>query len=284
MLGAVVPALVGLLVGLASQVTALSLPLVRDRRIADKLLSINFTTPSSSVYANNSDYICAPSQITFSGADPPLAVAVVAASPFDPSDVDHQHVLSRIGNFTTGAVTTIEWSNDVPVGESFFVRIIDSAGVPNVRYSEAKTSQNATSGSPECAGTANGVQAIGLEAVFFSAGGIAGVVVLVVFGISIYTVMRQCSKSLRNKRASRLRRKKASSRAAGLAETEIGVGTAAQSEVEPADKVKDETLVPWVGPATLTEEIDAQKKDEEDAKTEVSSPEESGKMAAGQEE
>ncbi|GAA5898424.1 hypothetical protein JCM5296_000429 [Sporobolomyces johnsonii] len=284
MLLGVASALVGHLLGLPGQVTALSLPLVRDRRVADTLLSINFTTPSSSVYANNSDYICAPSQITFSGAEPPLAVAVVAASPFDPSDVAHQHVLSRLGNFTTGAVTTIEWSNDVPVGESFFVRIIDSAEVPNVRYSEAKTSQNATSGSPECAGTADEVQAIGLEAVFFSAGGIAGVVVLVVFGISIYKLLRQCSKSMRKKRATRLRRKKAASRAAGPAETEVGGGTAAPSEVERADKVKDEELVPWVGPATLTEEIDAQKKDEEDAKTEVSSPEESGKMAVGQEE
>ncbi|GAA5924068.1 hypothetical protein JCM1841_001843 [Sporobolomyces salmonicolor] len=280
---AAAPTLAGLLLALPTQVTALSLPRVRDRRVAETLLSIEFTTPFSGVYANNSDYTCPPSQITFGGADPPLAVAVVAASPFDPNDVAHQHVLSRLGNFTTDATTTLEWSNDVPIGTAFVVRVIDSASPPNVRYSEAKTSQNATSASPNCEATADGAQATGLEAVFYGAGGIAGGVVLLVFGATLYNVLRQCWKSLREARAIRRRRKKASD-ATGPAETEVEAGAAAQSEGEGVDKVKDEVLVPWIGPGPLTEETDAQKKEEHDAETEVSSPATSRETAAGQEE
>lgn len=114
------------------------------RRQDLNLLSLDAGGPGS-VYRTNAKYDCDSYSISMSGRAAPFVLETVR-SPFNRSDLANQTVLTVVGNYSR--LGTLTWDDDVPAGERFVFRLMDSRG--NVRYSTEKRSKEGSSGKKGC--------------------------------------------------------------------------------------------------------------------------------------
>ncbi|GAA5858531.1 hypothetical protein JCM1840_001246 [Sporobolomyces johnsonii] len=132
------------------------LPPLLHARQSVNLLSIDFAPPSyNRVYATSGTWKCMQYPILVGALNPPVSLDAIA-SPFSRTQLAAQTVVAHVGNYTTdaaGAETEVKWTNDVPVGEQFVMRVVDAVG--NVIYSSPPlTSLEGTKGIDDCVSTA----------------------------------------------------------------------------------------------------------------------------------